>query len=178
MTAQAKLHDLVRSAERLGMSRQQIRRELIDRANISRQEANSIMRGKFRPISISDERIQDVIQEGRRENRVITRLPVRELRRIEREFRNQDLPSVRFDTPLDEPAPVVAPQAEDQLFGQPAQTQGAATAAPVVAPVPTLAVPQTPQVSARNAPPPMELLGSDPFSQLANLAIAQRTSGQ
>lgn len=172
LRAQAQLHDLVKSAQRLGLSNQDIRRELVRRANLTQKEVTSIMRGRFSPISVSDERIRSVLEEGRRENRVLRRLPVRELRAIEREFRNMPLPSARFEEPLD------APQQQPQGQVAAPQTQRAAPAAPVVGPVPAPAAPQPPQAPARAAPPSPSLLGSDPVSQARNAEIAQRFSSQ
>jgi hypothetical protein len=175
LRAQAQMYDLVQSAKRLGLSDQDIRRELVRRANITQRDVNSIMRGRFNPISLSDERIRAVLDEGRRENRVLRRLPVREIREIEREFRNMPLPSARFEEPLDAERPRAAPTAAPV---QAPVTQRAAPAAPVVAPVPTPAAPQTPQAPARTAPPSSSLLGADPVSQARNAEIAQSLSNQ
>jgi hypothetical protein len=175
LRAQAQMYDLVQSAKRLGLSDQDIRRELVRRANLTQRDVSSIMRGRFNPISLSDDRIRSVLEEGRRENRVLRRLPVQEIRAIEREFRNMPLPSARFEESLDAERPRAAPTAA------PAQVpvaQRAAPAAPVVAPAPARAVPQTPQAPARTAPPSPSLLGPDPISPARNAEIAQRLSNQ
>jgi hypothetical protein len=176
-SGQARLYDLVLTARRLGMSDPQIRRQLIDVARLGRGEVNRIMRGQFDPLGISDARVQAVIREGRTQARVIQQLPTRELRAIERQLNREPLIPQDFSESIEATAgaPIFDPTRPFQAVPQ---TQRAASAAPVVAPVPAPAVPQTPQAPARTAPPSPALLGSDPVSQARNAEIAQRLSGQ
>jgi hypothetical protein len=149
------------------------------------------MRGQFDPLSISDERIRAVLREGRTQARVLDRLPVRELRMIERSLNRQELIPEDFTAPVSEPGAgfnpnqpftVVEPGAgfdPNQPFTvvEP-QAEGAASAAPVVDSMPAAPGPQPSAQQARSQPPSIELLGSNPIDALRNLAIAQRTSGQ
>jgi len=176
-SGQARLYDLVQTARRLGMTDPQIRRQLIDVAQLGRQEVNRIMRGQFDPLGISDERLRAVMREGRTQARVIQRLPSRELRAIERQLNREPLIPQDFTAPIAATAgaPTFDPTRPFQALPQ---REGAAPAAPAVGPVPAPAVPQTPQAPARTAPPSPALLGSDPVTQARNAEIAQRLSGQ
>lgn len=162
---QAQLYSRIQTAREAGMSDQQIR-EAFRNTGVSRAELNRIMRNEFVPIDISRNLIREVNREVNvlNENRILQRLPVRELNQIRTQLRNTPL------APTQEEAAV-----ETQALPE---TQGAATAAPVIGQVPAPAVPQTPQAPARTAPPSLSLLGSDPVSQARNAEIAQRLSGQ
>jgi len=174
MRSQAQLYDLVETSRRLGLSDRQIRQQLIDVANLGRDEVNAIMRGRFSPLSVSDERVKSVLREGRTQARVITRLPTRELRSMQRELNRQQLIPEDFQESATKPA--FDPNKPFNLVTP--EAQRAAPAAPVIAPVPAPAAPQPPQAPARNAPPSPALLGSDPISQARNAEISQRLSGQ
>ena len=176
-SGQARLYDLVQTARRLGMTDPQIRRQLIDVAQLGRQEVNRIMRGQFDPLGISDERLRAVMREGRTQARVIQRLPSRELRAIERQLNREPLIPQDFTAPIAATAgaPTFDPTRPFQALPQ---RERAAPAAPAIGPVPAPAVPQTPQAPARTAPPSPALLGSDPVTQARNAEIAQRLSGQ
>ena len=176
-SGQARLYDLVQTARRLGMSEQQIRRQLIDVAQLGQREVSRIMRGQFDPLGISDERLRAVMREGRTQQRVIQQLPAFELRAIERQLSREPLIPQDFTAPIEVAAstPVFDPTRPFQAVPQ---IERAAPAAPVVDQVPAPAVPQTPQAPARTAPPSTALLGSDPVSQARNAEIAQRLSGQ
>lgn len=169
---QARLYAQVRAARELGMTDAQIRRELRDQANLGREEVAMIMRGRFRPLELSDERIRSVVREGRNEARVIQRLPVREIRQLYREYRRMDIPEQMPEQPMFG-EPVSAPQG--QMFGEPVDQQGAAQTAPATYQAPAPAGPQPLQAPAR-ATPPIDLLGDNPIEALRNLQIAQRFS--
>jgi hypothetical protein len=171
-SGQARLLDLVETGRRLGMSDRAIRQQLVDVARLGRREVANIMRGRFDPLGVSDDRVKAVLREGRTQARVITRLPTRELRSLERQYSRERLIPQDFTAPS---APGFDPSRPFQTVPQ---TQRAASAAPVVAPVPAPAVPQTPQAPARTAPPSPALLGTDPISQARNAEIAQRLSNQ
>ena len=176
MRGQAQLYDLVESARRLGVSERDIRRQLVDVANLGRDEVRMIMRGKFDPLGVSDDRIQNVRREARTQNRVLDRLPVRELRAIERSLRRQDLVPQDYTEPEDA-APAFDPSQSFDVV-QPQAPVGAAPAAPATGPVPAPAAIQTPPAPARNAPPATALLGGNVVDQARNAEIAQRLSGQ
>jgi len=170
---QAQLFDLVETARRLGMNDRQIRQQLTGEARLGSTEIRNIMRGRFDPLSLSDDRVQSVMREGRTQARVTTRLPAREIRAIERQLNRQPLIPQNFTDPV----PLVAtPGASDVApVGVPAAVaQGpVATPAPVALQAPAPAAQQAPQALAGSTPP-MALLGSDPVSQARNAEIAQR----
>ena len=171
MSGQARLFALVESARALGMTDQQIRRELRDEANLGQEVIARVMRGRFRPLDLSDDRIRSVVRESRREKRVLDRLPVREIRQLTQQYRRMELPklgSAENEALAPAPPPGFVP----------VQVEGAAPAAPVVGPVPAAPGPQPSAQPARTAPPPLELLGSNPFEALRNLGIAQRPPNQ
>jgi len=171
MSSQARLFALVESARTLGMTDQQIRRELRDEANLGREVISRIMRGRFRPLELSDDRIRSVMRESRREKRVLDRLPVREIRRLTQQYRRMDLPTLET---MEEQ--VLTPPPPPGFA--PIQGDGPAPAAPAIGPVPAAPGPRPAAQPAGSAPPPLELLGSNPSSALRNLGIAQRLSGQ
>lgn len=173
MRGQAQLYDLVQTGRRLGLSDRQIRQQLIDVAQLGSKEVSAIMRGRFDPLGISDERVKAVIREGRTQARTIQRLPTRELRSLERDYNRQELIPQDFREPTTAAGAAAGPW---QSY-QPVQER-AAPAAPVIGSVPAPAAPQPPRAPARNAPPSPALLGSDPISQARNAEIAQRLSGQ
>lgn len=177
MRGQAQLYDLVETARRLGMSERQIRQQLIDVAQLGRREVGNIMRGRFDPLGISDERVKAVLREGRTQARTLQRLPTRELRSIERSLNRQELIPQDFRGSETAPsAPAFNPNMPFETISP--ETQRAAPAAPVIGSMPVPAAPQPPQTPARNAPPSPSLLGSDPISQARNAEIANRLSGQ
>ena len=135
-----------------------------------------IMRGKFDPLGISDDRVKTVLREGREQARTLKRLPVRELKAIERSFLRQDLVPQDYNDEIGA-APAFNPNQPFSTVQEPVQ-QRAAPAAPAIAPAPVPAVPQTPQAPARNAPPSPALLGGNIVDQAKNAEIAQRLSGQ
>jgi len=174
LRGQAQLFDLVESARRLGLSDREIRKQLTEVSRLGRKEVNRIMRGKFDPLGISDDRVKTILREGRTQERVLKRLPVRELKDIERSFNRQDLVPQDYTEEL-----LGAPVSESgQMFGVPDSVQEAAPAAPTTGSMPVRATPQSTPAPARNAPPSPSLLGSDPISQARNAEIAQRLSGQ
>jgi len=136
---------------------------------------NRIMRNEFVPIDISRGLIREVNREVNvlNENRILQRLPTRELNALRSELRG---------TPLvptgEEVAPVAAPAAyvPPQPLG-PANVEGAAPAAPAIGQVPAAPGPQ-PAAQQAERQPPLELLGGSVVDAIRNLPIAQRLSGQ
>ena len=175
LRGQAQLFDLVESARRLGLSDREIRKQLTEVSRLGRNEVNRIMRGKFDPLGISDDRVKTILREGRTQERVLKRLPVRELKDIERSFNRQDLVPQDYTDELGG-APAFDPNQPFNVV--PDNVQGAAPAAPAIDSMPARATPQSTPAPARNAPPSPSLLGSDPISQARNAEIAQRLSGQ
>jgi hypothetical protein len=183
---QSNLYAKVQAARALGLSENDIRSQLLKDANLGREEVSAVMRGRFQPSGFSKDLQQElrreVYQKGQR--RLVTNLPMADLRAIEQQNRNREL-----DPNIPQPE---KPSFMRQLFfpdqGRPASTgmfddlipqnKGAALPRPVVAPAPAPAVPQTPQAPAKAAPISPSLLGSDPVTQARNAEIAARQSGQ
>ena len=186
---QSSLYADVLAAKQLGLSDAEITRQLIQKANLGSAEAAMIVRGRFYPSGPSRDTIRDirreVIAEGQR--RVVANPPFVEFQRMTNEQINRPLsPQVGIEArearfvdfvgnQLD-PSTSAAPQPQGQV--QAPVAQRAASAAPVVAPVPAPAAPQAPQAPARTAPPSSSLLGADPVSQARNAEIAQSLSNQ
>lgn len=146
---QAELYQDVRAAERLGMTRSQIRKNLKD-ARIGNKEIRDIMRGRFSPYMPSSQLARDVRKKAReQENRLLTRLPMSELRGVARDFRGLEL--ARPEPVQVNPAP--------QLPSAPAPATMAPATAPQSSTSPTL-------------------LGDNPIEQARNLELANRLRGQ
>ena len=154
---QNRMYQVIRDMRRLGMRDSQIRK-VLKRYKVG--NVRELMRGEFVPMTPSSEIRREVRQNG-------NRLPMSDLRRVAREFKDRKLgaPEPEVQEPVSEapaaptpqPAPTtpVTPTANlgTSVPAQPAPAP-AATAAPVVDP---------------------SLLGGDPFEALKNLVIAQRT---
>ena len=192
---QSRLYNSIQAARTLGLSDQEIRRNLIQKANLGSKEVGVIMRGQFYPGSASKEVLKDVmmqLREGRTRLTSLQDVPIQEMNGLTGartlEPLSPELFRKRQSKTVDaaEPAPVQADPLSD-LFSQAGSVQGdpladlfseAAPAAPATVQVPVPATPQQSPAPARNAPPSPALLGSDPISQARNAEIAQRLSGQ
>jgi hypothetical protein len=177
---QSKLYNEIQGARTLGLSEDEIYRNLVDKAKLGSKEIATIMDGQFYPGYVADDvddRLMMQIEEGR--SRLVGDIPFAEL---------DALTDSRMDQPLSpelfrrrqaqsvdeaEPAPVTS-QADPlgDLFS------GAAPAAPATGPVPVPAAPQAPQAPAATTPPSPSLLGGNLIDQLRNSEIAQRLLGQ
>lgn len=102
---QSKLYTEIEAARAMGLSENDIRRNLVKGANIGRKEANSIMRGEFWPTQASKELYKDIVA----------------LRKAEGRTRVTDMPSfstfnrlsrARNGEPLAISEPTAAPRAE------------------------------------------------------------------
>jgi hypothetical protein len=149
----------------IGMSDREIRR-ILDQNNIG--GVNQLLRGRYEPLDVSKE-----IRQVMRRNGRLDQLPRNEIQEYRRQRRQIGYGPVEEAAP----APEVPAAAGNPFMGMD-QTQGAAPAAPVVGPVPAAPGPQPSAQPARTAPPPLELLGSNPFEALRNLGIAQRPPNQ
>lgn len=168
MVGQAQLYDLVQSAKRLGMSDRDIRQQLTEVARLGRKEVSKIMRGQFDPLNVSDDRVKTVLREGREQARVTKRLPVGELKAIERTLMREPLPNVAFDAEQARTQETI-----EQVPGVPSTNPFAALRAPApdTGVVPTPAPVQAP---ATRQAPPQELLGGNLIDRLRNMEIFQR----
>jgi len=138
-------------------------------AKIGKEEAVYLMRGKFRPVTLSDQTFREVWRETaiQGQDRKISRLPTRQLFRLRREFFGRDL----IEEPVEPPSEDRETRTLDLSAAPPtpnagAQSPGAATP-PLAAPAPA------PTQTAATDP---ALLGGNPIDVLKNLSIAQRTA--
>jgi hypothetical protein len=191
---QVKLYGDIQAARTLGLSDKEIRRQLIKEAKLGADEVNMIMRGQFYPGSASEELLKDIRMQERFEkiNRVTpsAELPVREFNRATRARMRQELIP---EAPVAEAAPTedlnslfdVPADDLNSLFDLPAggggggsSSQGAAPPPPAFDSVPAPSAPQLPTAPANRASLSPSLLGGDLASQMANMEIARRISGQ
>lgn len=177
---QSRLYNDIEAARTLGLSEAQIRRNLIQKANLGTAEVNNIMQGKFWPGLASSEIRQEVVRQVAQEDRPrITRtVPWSELNRRSNARRRQDLDPAMFRRRLEETAETVAPPpsaAEQGRFTVLEEAQAPASA-PILSPAPAApAAPAPPPIqTAPGQPPPADLLGSNPLDQLRNLEIFNR----
>jgi len=176
---QSNLHAEARSAMRLGTSRKVIFRQLTKGAGMGAAEANNIINGTFYPRPASKETILTVVrqlnEEGR--TRLTSRLPIQQINALVRSRMGQQLRSSvdRGETkPLANLVRMGATERPRALIAD----FLAAPVAPAIGPAPADPGPRPASQPAGSAPPPLELLGSNPSSALRNLGIAQRLSGQ
>jgi hypothetical protein len=188
---QVKLYGDIQAARTLGLSDKEIRRNLIKEAKIGSDEVNMIMRGQFYPGSASEEMLKDIRMQERfdRINRTTpaSEVPFREFNRMTRERMRQELiPEEPVETPIPQTSaptgsglfddvPILAPGGGGSGSSS---TQGAAPPPPAFDSVPAPSAPQLPTAPANRASLSPSLLGGDPATQLANMEIAQRISGQ
>ena len=172
---QTKLYSDIQSARELGLSDTNIRRNLIQGANISSKEVNTIMKGKFYPTAASRELAKDLNRARKAEGRsfVENRVPFDSFNKMAQERKNEPLGQVNSDTPP--PAAPVLQRSNPYLNLSPRQQ----------APNPYLDLSPSPQGSlpqpvlaptTARAPGPVNpaLLGDNPFSSAANAQIANR----
>jgi len=172
---QTKLYSDIQSARELGLSDTNIRRNLIQGANISSKEVNTIMKGKFYPTAASRELAKDLNRARKAEGRsfVENRVPFDSFNKMAQERKNEPLGQVNSDTPP--PAAPVLQRSNPYLNLSPRQQ----------APNPYLDLSPSPQGSlpqpvlaptTARAPGPVNpaLLGDNPFSAAANAQIANR----
>ena len=155
-------HQTIEDLRAVGMSEREIRK-ILDQNNIG--GTKMLMRGKYEPLDISRE-----IRQVMRRNDRLDQLPREAINEYRRSRRN-----IGFG-PVEESAPASAPPPPPGFA--PIQGNGPAPAAPAIGPVPAAPGPRPAAQPAGSAPPSLELLGSNPFSALRNLGIAQRLSGQ
>jgi hypothetical protein len=182
---QSNLHAEAQAAMRLGVSRERIFRQLTKGAGMGAAEANNIINGTFFPRPVAVETIRGVArqlnEEGRR--RLVSQLPVAEMNALVASRIGQPL---RSTVDRDERPPLAnlvrMGATETPGMAEPPRALiagiGAAPAAPAIGPVPAAPGPQPSAQPARTAPPPLELLGSNPFEALRNLGVAQRPPNQ
>jgi hypothetical protein len=183
---QSKLYNDIQAARTLGLSDAEIRRNLVQKANLGTREVAVIMKGQFFPGTASREVLKDVamqLQEGRTRLTSMREVPAREMNELSiartLEPLSPDLFRKRQAENVDaaEPAPVSGYQLPEPI----SSTAGYVLPEPIgpaTGPVPAPAAPQAPQAPAATTPPSPSLLGGNLIDQLRNSEIAQRLSGQ
>lgn len=185
---QSKLYAHVQAARELGLSDRDIIFNLINKANLGKDEVAAIMRGEFYPTIATDELIEQIETEIRfeRQPRTVTDVPYRELSQLSVNRLREPLNGRIYEEEIDTGRKgfswfEVAPGLKNQPFEpRPVQTEGAApfTPRPVTGQGPRPA-PQVQPPSAQDSTPVSPgLLGDNPVEVMRNLEIAQRTSGQ
>ena len=140
------------------------------------------MRGEFHPGTATKELMEGIRRQERRDgvNRVTpaSEVPLRELNRMSRERSGEELIPVEPEpsTPA-LPANPFQNLPENPFLDLPEERQGAVTPPPAFDSAPAPSAPQLPSAPANRASLSPALLGDNPFSQSANMEIAQRLSG-
>jgi hypothetical protein len=171
-------YQMIKDLETMGLSTSEIRK-ILKQNNIG--GADMLMRGLFDPFTISDRNYQEVRNAG-----TMDVFPRTEIMDIQRNLRRQPLESVPA---IEAPEEVEAPSGnmfENRRNTVPAggagggssSSQGAALPPPAFDSVPAPSAPQLPTAPANRASLSPSLLGGDLASQMANMEIAQRISGQ
>lgn len=175
---QSKLYNEIQAARTLGLSEDEIYRNLVDKAKLGSKEIATIMDGQFYPGYVADDvddRLMMQIEEGR--SRLVGDIPFAEL---------DELTDSRMDQPL---SPELfrrrqAGEMEDVGYSLPEPVGPVEYSLPepigpaATGPVPAPAAQQAPQAPAATTPPSPSLLGGNLIDQLRNSEIAQRLSGQ
>ena len=176
---QAELRSRVQAAQDAGMSRAAIVRAMKD-SGVSTKELTNIMANRFVPIKVSRDLIREVNKEVnvKQENRILQRLPVREINQMRLSMMNTPI--------IPEEPEYVLPEALGPVEQAPQiQAPEPRTTVPEPQPQATIvdrAVTSAQRLSeglvdrARTIAP--SLLGSDLSSQAANAEIARRQQGQ
>jgi hypothetical protein len=171
-------YQMIKDLETMGLSTSEIRK-ILKQNNIG--GADMLMRGLFDPFTISDRNYQEVRNAG-----TMDVFPRTEIMDIQRNLRRQPLESVPA---IEAPEEVEAPSGnmfENRRNTVPAggagggssSSQGAALPPPAFDSVPAPSAPQLPTAPANRASLSPTLLGGDLASQMANMEIARRISGQ
>ena len=173
---QTKLYSDIQAARKLGLSDTDIRRNLVNGANMSRSEVNTIMKGKFYPTAASRELAKDINAARKAEGRSFSeeRVPFGSFNRMAADRLNEPLGGSGSATPAPAAAPVL-PRSNPYLNLSPRQQ--APNPYLDLSPSPQGSLPQpTFPVTAARAPGPVDpaLLGDNPFSAAANAQIANR----
>lgn len=173
---QTKLYSDIQAARDLGLSDTDIRRNLVNGANMSRSEVNTIMKGKFYPTAASRELAKDINAARKAEGRSFTegRVPFGSFNRMAADRLNEPLGGSGGATPAPSAAPVL-PRSNPYLDLSPRQQ--APNPYLDLSPSPQGSLPQpTFPVTTARAPGPVDpaLLGDNPFSAAANAQIANR----
>ena len=179
---QAVLKSKIDAAMDAGMSRAQIKQAFIN-TGVSNSELNKILQNKFDPIKVSRSLIREVAREVnvKKENRILQRVPTKEINEVRRSLMNTEIVGTQQPTnqsayvPPEPLGPVVSqpvvpqPQPSETFVGQATDTiSGLADRA-------TTGATNLLQRAQSLAP---SVLGSDPAAQAANEEILRRQQRQ
>ena len=178
---QSKLYNDIQAARQLRLSDAQIRRNLIQKANLGSAEVNMIMRGQFNPGMASKEVLQEVRMQVNQEQRArLTKtVPITELNRLSAERRGQPLaPAVveREQAVAQAPAAAPTPPPQEQAQSPEAVPMFGVATQPIAPLAPQQ--PVAPAVPQAQPTPSPEFLGSNPIEQLRNMELFNRLRGQ
>jgi hypothetical protein len=176
---QAELRSRIQAAKDAGMSRAAIVRAMKD-SGVSTRELTNIMANRFVPIKVSRDLIREVNKEVnvKQENRILQRLPMREINQVRLSMMNTPIKS-------EEPE-YVLPEALGPVEQAP-QIQAPEPRTTVLEPQPPETIVDRAVTSAQRLSEGLvdraraiapSLLGSDLSSQAANAEIARRQQGQ
>ena len=177
---QTKLYSDIQAARKLGLSDTDIRRNLVNGANMSRSEVNTIMKGKFYPTAASRELAKDINAARKAEGRSFSeeRVPFGSFNRMAADRLNEPLGGSGSATPAPSAAPVL-PRSNpfsDLIPGSQGSVPRSNPFSDLIpGPQGSLPQPVFAPTQAR-APGPVDpaLLGDNPFSAAANAQIANR----
>jgi len=175
---QAVLKSKIDAAMDAGMSRAQIK-QAFKNTGVSNSELNKILQNKFEPIKVSRSLIREVAREVnvKKENRILQRVPKKEINEVRRSLMNTEIVGTQQPTyvPPEPLGPVVSqpvvpqPQPSETFVGQATDTiSGLADRA-------TTGATSLLQRAQSLAP---SVLGSDPAAQAANEEILRRQQRQ
>jgi len=168
--AQRQMYGFIKAAEAAGLKRPQIIAALKRDSNLGTEELGYLLKGQFRPVTLSDKTFRDVYAETavKGEPRKIAKLPAKELLAIAREYNKRPLvaESVTQETAPQtislEPSGETAPQTISlepvaATTPPPVAAQAGAAPAPSAVPAPT------------TQKRPAALMGSNPFDAMKNM---------
>jgi hypothetical protein len=177
---QTKLYSDIQAARKLGLSDTDIRRNLVNGANMSRSEVNTIMKGKFYPTAASRELAKDINAARKAEGRSFSeeRVPFGSFNRMAADRLNEPLGGSGSATPAPFAAPVL-PRSNpfSDLIPSPQGSAPRSNPFSDLVPSPQGSLPQpvfAPTQARAPGPVNPALLGDDPFSAAANAQIANR----
>jgi hypothetical protein len=128
---QSKLYADIQSARKLGLSETDIRKNLINKANLGRKEVNMIMQGKFFPTAATRELAKEINAMRKAEGRTFRegRIPFNSFNALSRERLGESLGGVEVNPPSPAAPTRVAPTGvfDDLLPSSPAPSAPAPT---------------------------------------------------
>jgi len=174
---QSKLYSDVRAARTLGLSNDDIRRNLITSGNMGRAEANAIMEGEFWPTTASKELWKDLVQLRQQEGRkFMTKMTdFTPFNQRARDRMRESLSADRITVPrnmFDDLIPTAPAPAPSNVFQDLIDQQGSMSIPQAPTQAASISLPQAPTQTASAQVSP-ELLGGDPATQALAQALGR-----